>query len=57
MQPLDVVVFEPYKHYPSEAVDTVTRTGCSDFNKTEFLHTISLIQNQTFRETTIGSAF
>ncbi len=26
MQPLDVVVFAPYKHYHSEAVDTATRT-------------------------------
>ncbi len=38
MQPLDVVVFEPYKHHCLKAVDLATRTGCSDFNRTEFLH-------------------
>ena len=51
MQPLNVVVFEPYKHYHSKAVD------CSDFNKTKFLAAITSIQTKTFRSSTIRSAF
>jgi len=37
LQPLDVVVFQPLKHFHAEAVEQATRTGCSDFNKIEFL--------------------
>jgi len=57
LQPLDVVVFQPYKHYHSEAVDTATRTGCSQFDKIEFFTAIESIRTQTFKPTTILSAF
>ena len=57
LQPLDVVVFQPYKHYHAEAVDAATRTGCSDFNKVEFLAAIHSIRRQTFEWSTIISAF
>jgi hypothetical protein len=57
LQPLDVVVFQPYKHYHDEAVDSATRTGCSDFNKLEFLTAITSIRRQTFKPSTIVSAF
>jgi DDE superfamily endonuclease len=36
-QPLDVKIFQPLKHYHSEAIDGAVRTGDSDFSKTEFL--------------------
>jgi DDE superfamily endonuclease len=37
LQPLDVVVFQPFKHFHIKAVDNATRTGYGDFNKLEFL--------------------
>ena len=43
MQPLDVVVFAPYKHHHAKAVDTTTQPSCSDFNKTKFLAAIMSI--------------
>ena len=57
LQPLDVVVFQPYKHYHAEAVEAATRMGCGDFNKIEFLDKIDSIRQQTFKPSTIQSAF
>ena len=57
LQPLDVVIFQPFKHFHALAVDTATRTGCTDFNKSEFLTAITSIRQQTFKNTTIRSAF
>jgi len=55
--PSDVVVFQPYKHYHSEAVEAATRTGCGDFDKVEFLDKIHSIRQQTFKTSTVCSAF
>jgi hypothetical protein len=52
-----VVVFQPYKHYHAEAVNNATRTGCSDFNKLEFLAAITSIRRQAFKPSTILSTF
>ena len=57
LQLLDMVCFQPYKHFHAEAVDATTRTGCSDFNKLEFFVALSSIHKQTFKRTTILSAF
>lgn len=57
LQPLDVVVFQPLKHYHAEAIDHATRTGCSDFNKVEFLSAITSIRDQAFKPATILSSF
>ncbi len=43
LQPLDVVLFQPDKHYDAEAIDEATRTGCTDFNKLEFLAALTSI--------------
>ncbi len=32
-QPLDVVLFQPYKHWHAEAVDNATRTGCEKLHQ------------------------
>ena len=53
----DVVVFQPYKHFHAGAIDAATRTGCSDFNKLEFLAALTSIREQTFKKTTVLSAF
>jgi len=57
LQPLDVVVFQPLKYYHSRAVAEATRTGCTHFNKLEFLAAITSIRAQTFKASTIKSAF
>ena len=57
LQPLDVVVFQPLKHFHAEAIDQATRSGCSDFNKIEFLSAITSIRSQAFKPTTIISSF
>ena len=57
LQPLDVVVFQLYKHYHAEAIDAGTRTGCSDFNKLESLAALTSIREQAFKETTVLSTF
>ena len=57
LQPLDMVVFQPLKHYHAEAIDQATRTGCSDFNKVGFLSAIGFIREQAFKPTTIIYSF
>ena len=43
LQPLDVIVFQLYKHYHAEAVEAATRMGCGDFDKAQFLDRIDSI--------------
>jgi len=57
LQPLDVVVFQPYKHYHTQAIEAATRTGCAEFDKVEFLTAIHSIRQQTFKVATVCSAF
>jgi hypothetical protein len=57
LQPLDVVLFQPYKHHHSVAVNDATHTGCEDFNKIEFLNSLTGIRDKTFKETSVISAF
>ncbi len=57
LQPLDVVLFQPYKHYHVEAIDEATRTGCTNFNKVEFLAALSSIRKKTFTKASILSSF
>ena len=45
------------RHYHAEAVEKATRTGCSDFNKVEFLHALRSIREQAFKKNTILTAF
>jgi DDE superfamily endonuclease len=57
LQPLNVVLFQLYKHFHAKAVDQATRTGCSNFNKLEFLAAINGIRQDTFKRHSILSAF
>jgi DDE superfamily endonuclease/Tc5 transposase-like DNA-binding protein len=57
MQPLDVVVFQPYKHYHAKAVDILIRDSCTAITKLEFLGMIRDIREETFKTSTIISAF
>jgi DDE superfamily endonuclease len=57
LQPLDVVCFQPLKHYHAEAVDAAVRTGDMKFSKIEFLAALTNIRKQAFKKSTILSAF
>lgn len=56
-QPLDVVVFQPYKHYHRQAVIQASREGCEQFTVTEFMAAIGSIRTQTFTSKTIQSGW
>src|SRR5438067_1064354 len=58
MQPLDVVLFQPYKHWYSEAVNESLWTGYTNFfNQVEFLAELRAIQDNTFKTSTIKAAW
>jgi hypothetical protein len=57
LQPLDVVLFQPYKHYHTKAIDYASHIGYGDFNKLEFLAAIGSIRQQTFKRNSILSSF
>jgi hypothetical protein len=48
---------QPYKHYYAEAIDGATRTGCTNFNKPEFLASLSSIRQKTLTQPDIHSSF
>ena len=54
-----MALFQPYKleHYQAEAVEAATRMECGNFNQIEFLNKIDYIRQQTFKPSTIQSAF
>ena len=56
-QPLDVGVFQPYKHYHAEAIDHAIRMGDTEFGKLEFLAAFQEFRNKTFKSSTIRHAF
>ena len=51
------MLFQPYKHWHAQAVDQATRTGCSRFDKLEFLTAINEIRQSTFKTNSIRSSF
>jgi hypothetical protein len=57
LQPLDVVVFQRYKHWHKKRVERHVRLGGSDFNKVEFLNAIKSMRKDAFKTSTIISAF
>jgi hypothetical protein len=57
LQPLDVVVFQPLKHYHAKALNIMVRDGLVNITKIEFLSCIEDVRRQAFKESTILSAF
>jgi hypothetical protein len=57
VQPLDVVIFQPYKHWYGKAVAEAYATGCLDFDKMELLNSLHTIRVQTFKKSSILSAW
>ncbi|OAQ57289.2 DDE superfamily endonuclease [Pochonia chlamydosporia 170] len=57
LQPLDVVVFQPLKHYHAKALDVMVRDGLVNITKIEFLSCIEEVRRQAFKESTILTSF
>ena len=57
LQPLDVVVFQPLKHYQAKALDELLRDGVIYISKLDFLGYIQKIRRQALKPETIQSAF
>lgn len=57
LQPLDVMLFQPYKHYHRKRVLEATRTGCTDFSIIEFMAVIRSIRADTFTDYNIKAGF
>ena len=57
LQPLDVVCSQPMKHYHSTAIHTAVQLGDLEFNKVEFLASLTQIRTSTFKMATIKAAF
>ena len=57
LQPLDVGVFQPLKHWHSEAVNDAVQNGDETFSKVEFLHALNTFRSKAFKPSTIRSAW
>ena len=57
LQPLDVVIFQPYKHYHAEAIDQAVRLSDAEFNKAEFLAAFQSFRAKAFKKSTLQSSF
>ncbi|KJZ70789.1 hypothetical protein HIM_09802 [Hirsutella minnesotensis 3608] len=57
LQPLDVVVFQPLKHYHAKALDVMVRDGLVNITKLEFLSCIQDVRMKAFKKDTVRSAF
>ena len=56
-QPLDVVCFQPYKYWYGQAVLGAYATGCTEFDKMEFLNAIHGVRMNAFKHSTIIASF
>ena len=57
LQPLDVCVFQPLKHWHSEAVNEAVQNGDETFSKVEFLNAFNSFRRKAFKESIIHSAW
>jgi len=57
LQPLDVVIFQQWKHWHAEAIDYAVRHGVGEFDRQTFLSNIESIRKATFSEGNVKSAF
>lgn len=57
LQPLDVVIFQQWKHWHMEAIDDAVRHGVGEFDRQTFLANLQKIREATFKEGNKKSAF
>ena len=56
-QPLDVEVFQPFKHWHTEAIDTAMRQANGDYIRIDFLANFQAVHDRAFKISTIISAW
>ena len=52
-----MVIFQPFKHWYSKAVNQAYRTGAFEIDKMKFLYLVPNVQKHTFKKVTIKAAF
>jgi hypothetical protein len=57
MQPLDVGVFQPYKHWHDQAIQDAVVTSFVKYSLGQFLNDLTKIRNNTFKASIIRHAF
>ena len=57
LQPMDVGVFQPLKHYHQEAIAQEVRTGADSFTRQDFLHFLPEIRRRGLKKGTIVHAW
>ena len=57
MQPLDVGIFQPYKHWHRKAIQHALRNLNIDYNITSFLRDLTGIRHNTFKIGTVKNAW
>ena len=57
LQPLDVGVFNVYKHWHSDIVLAASHAGCGPITKNDFLASLKIIRDKTFKPRTIMHGF
>ena len=57
LQPLDVVIFQQWKHWHTEKIDHHIRQGIGEFNRQTFLANLESIRQLTLTPGNIKSAF
>jgi DDE superfamily endonuclease len=57
LQPLDVGVFRPYKHWHQDAVQTAIRNLDLDYTISSFIRDLPSIRSNTFKVSTVQHAF
>src|SRR5277367_3227931 len=57
LQPLDISVFQSFKHYYQLKLQDSIRYRGVDYKQTDFLASFQVIRDQTFKKHTICSAF
>ena len=57
MQPLDVAVFQPYKHWHDDAIQEAMAEFHLEYSMVRFCEDLTKIRNHTFKKSTIKSAF
>jgi hypothetical protein len=57
IQPLDVAIFNPYKHWHDKAVKKAIREGETTYGIADFMYDLPEIRDQTFKPRTIKKGF
>ena len=57
LQPLNIVLFQPFKHHHRLAVKIVVRINCINFNTVKFLYALHQIYTAIFKSSSILSGW